>query len=264
MPKTLSPELFIPGTQVVVERRNGVNQRKAVARIVGAHPPRYLLLDEPLVGQQRLLEPDDKSCIIRFLQDGHAFGFRSQIILHSRDPFPMLIVSYPQDFQDVAVRDEARIGCGIPARLARSESECPPCEDRSASQEKLPAAPLSVTVLDLSTSGCQIAIPILDPEDDPDTGLSEHVRSIPAKQRADYAIARVQAMCPRNARLQMDLELPPPWPEHFEKVICQVQWAKTLQGYFLIGGRFVAHPPQFIETIGKLIEHQIKYFTQPF
>ncbi|MEA1049468.1 hypothetical protein U5801_06580 [Lamprobacter modestohalophilus] len=40
--------------------------------------------------------------------------------------------------------------------------------------------------------------------------------------------------------------------------------ANQVRGYFLIGARFVAHPPQFIETIGKLIEHQIKYFTQPF
>lgn len=257
MERTLSPDKFVPGTTVVVERRIGQHQRKAVTRVIGAHPPRYLLLDRPLVKERPLLDPDDENCIVRFLQGGNAYGFRANVVSQPLDPFPMLVVTYPTEFQQVPVRSDDRIGCGIQGRLSRPEDapELP--------EEVLPKNPLVGTILDLSTGGCQMAVPMIDPDN---PALSDYAREkgVPPEHHGDYLPRRLQTMCPQDAHLDMAVTLPPPWPAEYERIGCKIRWTKTFRGFFLVGLQFVEYPTDFLENIRRTIEHQIKYFSQPF
>jgi hypothetical protein len=259
MTETLSPEYFTPGTPVLVESRRGKREFKSRTQIIGAYPPRYLLLAEPMLSGEPMLASTEQQCILRFVKKGLAFGFRAEVVSHQLTPFQMLTVTYPKTFEQVSVRKQDRIGCGIPSTMV-------PLSAHSATDPTHDApnpAPLKATILDLSATGCQIAIPIFTPDQQqnlPSPGRPE----IPPEQEASYTLEQLRERISRDDSVQLAVDFPPPWPEHFDNILCKVRWEKTFRGYYVIGAKFTEMPERFRDNVSKLIDYQLTYFNRPW
>jgi c-di-GMP-binding flagellar brake protein YcgR len=117
MARRITSDHLALGRSTVLERRVGKVQRRAKSTIIGVREPSYLIVDLPFVNGRPIPAPDDKQCIVRLVSEGSAIGFRAKVARTYLEPFPMAILLYPPEFQEVPVRQADRVACSIVATL---------------------------------------------------------------------------------------------------------------------------------------------------
>ncbi len=130
-----------PGLRVAVEL-GGLND-KAPSIVLGGYPAKYVLLKEPMV------HPNDKAiwseylysgneATVRYIFEGVASGFKTNIIKLINSPDKILFLKYPKRIETYNLRRHKRINCFLEADIVIEKQK------------------YLTIVEDLSSSGCGI------------------------------------------------------------------------------------------------------------
>lgn len=126
------------GTVVMVEPA-GLGQRFKTD-MVGMERGRYLILRIPRIpGVTEHLYPE-KAVTLRFVHEGHIFGFSSEVVWVMNAPFKLLFLRYPDEVEILNLRGCQRVDCFLPTAIKFREDW------------------LQGVILNLSCGGCQAVV----------------------------------------------------------------------------------------------------------
>jgi len=57
--------------------------------------------------------PEETQCIVRFIREGNAFGFRTHVLGVIRNPFPLIFLSFPEKIESAKLRNSVRYPVNI-------------------------------------------------------------------------------------------------------------------------------------------------------
>lgn len=113
----------------------------AKTSIIGIDRDKCLIIRPPaLAGIETKLFKKNQT-VVSYLHEGMIFGFRCTLIGFIKTPFPLLILSYPEAAEQLNLRKHKRLSCLLNGQLLT---------------DKLP---VKVVILDISPSGCRLAVP---------------------------------------------------------------------------------------------------------
>jgi len=134
-----------PGHPLFFERRIGERSVKTSAALVGFEGQGYILAHMPYVSGQPLFANVDAECVVRFLDRGSIYGFTSLVFHLQHKPFPIIILTFPEDVEHINLRSEERLPVNLPAMVGHAHVDGP--QDSEG------------TIVDLSRSGCRLNVP---------------------------------------------------------------------------------------------------------
>ncbi|MBU0514289.1 MAG: flagellar brake protein [Proteobacteria bacterium] len=133
--------MFRSGLEVVVEREMGSQKIRSRTKVIGVKSERYLILEMPLHDGTAAFTVSGGPCIIRFVDQGRVVGFSTEVIQIHYDPSPMLFVAYPEELEEVTLREAPRLHTAIPTAIQA---------------ESLGPEPVQGMMVDLSEGGARI------------------------------------------------------------------------------------------------------------
>lgn len=133
--------MFRPGLEVVVEREMGSQKIRCRTKVIGVKSERYIVLDMPLYDGTAAFTVSGGPCIIRFVDQGRVVGFNSRVIQIHYEPSAMLFVAWPEELEEVTLREAPRLQTAIPTTIQA---------------ESLGPGPVPGTMVDLSEGGAKI------------------------------------------------------------------------------------------------------------
>ncbi len=120
---------------------NENNDDKMLITLVGWDERVFLLAKNPLLKSMKLTSSDD--CVIRYVKDGIAYGFKTNMLSMQYSPLPMIFFKYPDNIKSMPFRKSKRVKTNIPARLLKKE-------------EGNQFTTLDARLIDLSETGCLV------------------------------------------------------------------------------------------------------------
>ena len=288
MSKRLTLAHFPLGQDILIEKCGNARDAspRKLCKIVGAMEPHYLFVHNPPEGGKLFFCESDRYCIVRYLHEGVAIGFRAAVLCFVANPLPLAVLSYPSSCEEVHVREAMRLECNIPARLEffSTQEEQPgtgaevaaqaagdachaggAATEKRTAEERVPGCSslsLSVRMADLSEGGCQILVPILDPGN-PEFEPLPFAKDIPPGVHTRYFRERLAAYFIADEKLRMEFDLPFDPPAPFCDIVAEIRWVKARSTFYATGVRFVDPPMDLKERVQELIEVQRKYFSPP-
>ena len=85
-------------------------------------------------------------CMMRFIKDGIAYGFETQILLINSHHFPVMFCKYPKTIEQCSIRQSKRINIDLPAKFLDKDGNFI----------------TEATITDISNGGCGFTIPALE------------------------------------------------------------------------------------------------------
>lgn len=86
----------------------------------------------------------DKRVTVRYVHEGHIFGFESKVLFNQSAPFKLLFLKYPDSVETLNLRKCQRVDCYVPVRIGVEE------EEQYNEYQGM--------MLNLSCGGCQVVI----------------------------------------------------------------------------------------------------------
>lgn len=253
--------LFVPGRKVVIETRVGQSVQKGESRIIGVREPDFLLLDMPTVSGSPLLTYQGEKCIVRVLNEGRIVGVSAGLQFALNRPFPMAVVQCVGDTHEIRVRQHDRVGCNFGALIKSRASAPAPAGDPPPDVPKGPE--LRAALIDLSDSGCQVAIPLADASGEFPTPLGV-IDLAEVTDSSQYLLANLIPHFGREAFADLTFDLPEPEPGRHEDVLCETRWARSGGGSVLLVGFLFLEPSEALcNAVRHIVEYQKKFFTRP-
>lgn len=117
--KTTEPRLHLPihpGAELLIEITNLKLRIKSL--LVGLEHEQYLIIKiapNDLMGTFRSDAVKESPMIIRYLYKGTVYGFKAQLLNILSSPARLFFVSYPENFEEIRVLENARFDCILPA-----------------------------------------------------------------------------------------------------------------------------------------------------
>lgn len=262
----LSPDQLTTGQPVILERCVGQLSQKVQSRIIGVQFPTHLLVELPLIKMRPAFNSWDTYCIVRFVKDGTAIGFRSKIASIQMTPFPLAILEYPAETEMVAIRKAERIGCNFPSLVivdgvSTLVSVGATEQDGSTDQ---PQGPMHGMIVDLSVGGCQVALPVIEPDRTAGQALASTRQRIASSQKeTDYRLEVLGARFVTGKTVALRFEIPQPYQTRFESVASEIRWIRVSDDIMLLGIKFASGESKVAETIGNIIRYYQTYFQSP-
>ncbi len=130
------------GTELNIEFKELESRFKS--SLLGIVPSKYVIAQIPeIISNDFVVKCNRKKggdVVVRYLYDGSVYGFKSKYIGITPDPINLMILQYPNEIEACNIRKDERVNCILPGKLKIGED----VQD--------------VSILDLSASGCQVAI----------------------------------------------------------------------------------------------------------
>ncbi len=171
------------GETLQLQTRDGEDSRRLQVKLVGYMPGASLLVTTPTVGGKTMIMREGQPFVVRMLSGKRIVGFTTTILRSCARPFPYLHLAYPQEVEQITVRQAERVRVKLFASLSNPNPEFPSAKPRSA------------TIVDISTSGAlMVAAEQLGAVGDAVTvrcalkiGGKEKLLSLPALIRSIYS-----------------------------------------------------------------------------
>ena len=110
--------------------------------LVGMDRGHYLICSVPQLRGIWTKVHQENHVVVRYLHKGVVYGFKCTLISLIEEPVPLMLLSYPEEIETVALRKHDRITCLIPATVQVDGRSC------------------KGAIVDLSLGGCSFACPI--------------------------------------------------------------------------------------------------------
>lgn len=136
----MTEDIFEVGTPVSIEIQN---REHLSTHITGWEKGLYLTARVVYSrGRPAALQSHDR-CTIRFIRNGTAYGFETEILSIQFHPFPIMFLKYPAAIEQIKIRRFSRIRTDFPAVLADADG----------------IVIENASVIDLSEGGCGLRVP---------------------------------------------------------------------------------------------------------
>jgi c-di-GMP-binding flagellar brake protein YcgR len=126
------------GSTLMVEPA-GLGQRFKT-EVVGMERDRYLIVRTPRTPGSTEHLYVEKALTVRFMHEGHIFGFSSEVLWVMAAPFKLIFLRYPYEVEALNLRAGQRVDCFLPTSVRCGEEW------------------LSGVVVNLSAGGCQVVL----------------------------------------------------------------------------------------------------------
>lgn len=133
------------GATVQLQQDSPEETPRYMVRVIGYLANGSLVVTTPTSGGNVQLVRDGQKYKVRMLRGDSVVGFSSKVLVSAVKPYPHLHLSYPKEFEQIVVRNSARVN----ARLA--------CMVRNTKQPDAPEHFHKVEIVDLSESGAKVA-----------------------------------------------------------------------------------------------------------
>lgn len=114
-------------------------------RLIGSLPGASLVITTPTVDGKLQIIREGQRFAVRVLKGERVFGFVARVLFASMKPYPHLHLEYPEEFEQIVVRNSSRVSTDLPAQVRNTAD---PNEAGSFSAAKL---------VDLSETGAKLA-----------------------------------------------------------------------------------------------------------
>ena len=124
-------------------------------RLIGALPGASLIVTTPTMHGKVQIVREGQRFTVRALKGERVVGFVAQVLLASMKPYPHLHLDYPEEIEQIVVRNASRVDAAVPATV------------RHTDEPNEPASFRDVQIVDLSETGARIASeqPLGDPDE---------------------------------------------------------------------------------------------------
>jgi c-di-GMP-binding flagellar brake protein YcgR len=136
-------ELFRPGKNVRLIALTTIKS-KLTAHIIGASPGRFLAVEPPSVGGVSARLEKGSNWNMNFIHQGEIINCSTQVVGHSRQVFPLVFLSYPDEIQRARLRSGPRYPVSLDAKFQLLGPQGPIFQ------------PSHGRVLDISSGGCLV------------------------------------------------------------------------------------------------------------
>ena len=138
-----NPEIFAPGTRVKLVALGTVHSRLAT-NFVGYKVDKYLVIEWPKVSGAPARIEEGLEWTVSYIHEGFIYGFNAQVLGISRQPVPLVFMTYPKSVEKTNLRQERRLPVHLQAMIQPS------------GEERKPNEPINGMVRDISDGGCQL------------------------------------------------------------------------------------------------------------
>lgn len=132
---------FTPGVKVIVESPSLFNQ-KFTSYFRGYKTGQWVIIDQPLHNDRPIPLDVEIEVMVRFIIEGKAFGFKSEIMGLAKRPFPLVFLAYPENVESSNLRRDERYPVRLDAAFSL-ESQDGDSNEKTTGQ-----------ILNLSLNGC--------------------------------------------------------------------------------------------------------------
>jgi len=132
------------------------NEEKHVLTLIGWEERNFIVTKNSLLKGLVISSKDD--CVIRFVRNGVAYGFQTNMISMQYSPAPMIFFKYPEDIKSMTFRKSKRVRTNISAIILK--------------QKDNQFVKFNVNIVDISDSGCLIEIEEAEMPDDINVGFT--------------------------------------------------------------------------------------------
>jgi c-di-GMP-binding flagellar brake protein YcgR len=144
MGKNIERDVFEVGLALSIESHYKTH---LATRLLGWDGELFLMTNAIYIqGRPAKLKKSDP-CTVRFLKDGVAYGFGSEIISVQFFPFPLMFLRYPADVELIKIRVSHRHKVNLPAVLSDSSGA---------------VLASDAVLLDISEGGCALKVPVAE------------------------------------------------------------------------------------------------------
>lgn len=85
--------------------------------LIGWEKDAYFITKYPYLNNKPVKIKTEDKCIIRFLKDGAAYGFETEVLSMQFHPAPLLFFKFPDSLENMPIRKQARIKINTPAKI---------------------------------------------------------------------------------------------------------------------------------------------------
>jgi c-di-GMP-binding flagellar brake protein YcgR len=132
------------GEPIQLQPRDGEDVRRFQARVIGYLPGHSLLVTTPRIKDKVIIVREGQPFVVRLMAGNRIVGFATTVLRSCARPYPYLHLSYPEELQQIVVRNAQRVAVKLFASLKN--------EDPKYKSEK----PRSATIVDISTTGALV------------------------------------------------------------------------------------------------------------
>jgi len=138
---------FTPDARIIIEFPS-LFKRRYYSAIRGHKQDQYIIIDHPAQNNRLLPLEESMICMVRYIDNGLACGFKSQVLGTTLRPYPLAFLEFPTQIESSNLRKEER----YPVSLAGSYV-------KESTEEDSAQTPLACDVINISGGGCLVASP---------------------------------------------------------------------------------------------------------
>ena len=132
------------GESIQLQPRDGEAGKRLHSKVIGYLPGRSLLVTTPHVKDKVMIIREGQPFVVRMMLGNRIVGFASTVLRVCARPYPYLHLSFPDEMEQIVVRQAQRVRVKLFASLKNDNPEF--------ASEK----PRSATIVDISTSGAMV------------------------------------------------------------------------------------------------------------
>jgi c-di-GMP-binding flagellar brake protein YcgR len=133
------------GSVLQIQASGPENPPRFPVRLIGYLPGASLVVTTPTLDGKLQIVREGQRFTARVLKGERVLAFFARVLQVSMRPYPHLHLEYPDEFQQIVVRNASRVGADIPARVMNVQEET---EEENFQQ---------AVIVDLSETGAKIA-----------------------------------------------------------------------------------------------------------
>ena len=135
------------GATVQLQLEAPGEQRRHMVRLIGYVTGGSLIVATPTVEGKVQFVREGQLFSVRVLRGESVMGFMARVSASYMKPYPHIHLAYPEEIEEIVVRNSARVATRIPARV------------RNTKQPDEPEYYRDVDIIDLSETGARLASP---------------------------------------------------------------------------------------------------------
>ncbi len=132
------------GESIQLQPRDGEGGKRLHGKVIGYMPGRSLLVTTPRIKDKVMIIREGQPFVVRMMLGNRIVGFASTVLRVCARPYPYLHLSFPDEMEQIVVRQAQRVRVKLFASLKNDNPEF--------ESEK----PRSATIVDISTSGAMV------------------------------------------------------------------------------------------------------------
>lgn len=136
------------GVTVQVQLTLPPDSPREMVRVIGYLPGGSLVVTTPSRNGNFRIVREGQTYKVRMLRGDSVVGFESKVLASALKPYPHLHLQYPKDFEQIVVRNSARVKTDMP------------CMIRNTHKPDSPEHHHQARIVDLSETGAKVAAPI--------------------------------------------------------------------------------------------------------